>query len=291
MEQHITGDGGEPLTGDDWLELDRQGRAIAVEYALKPAMRNLAASAGGVVMERGFASHSRNYRALADRLPDLEPFFGTIPARADPARLTPYWDNDWFPPLDAISLCALVYLNRPRRYVEVGSGNSTKFVRHLIKHMGLDTRIFSIDPFPRADIDELCDVVVRKPLEDLDVGFFDDLDARDILFIDSSHRSFQNSDVTVFFLEILPKLASGMIYGIHDIFLPYDYPESFVPRFYNEQYLLAAYLLGGTRDEIVFPCHYVAKNPTESAPFRQLGERLGLGEEAVGGGAFWARKA
>ena len=76
----------------------------------------------------------------------------------------------------------------------------------------------------------------------------------------------------------------------YDIFLPYDYPQSFVARFYNEQYLLAAYLLGGPDDEVRFPCYYVARHPKESKAFLDLGLRLGLGKSGLGGGAFWARK-
>ena len=64
-----------------------------------------------------------------------------------------------------------------------------------------------------------------------------------MLFIDSSHRSFTNSDVTAFYLDILPRLKSGVLIHIHDVFLPYDYPPEWSDRFYNEQYLLACVLL------------------------------------------------
>lgn len=36
-----------------------------------------------------------------------------------------------------------------------------------------------------------------------------------------------NSDVTVFFIDILPRLRSGVIGHVHDITLPYDYPDMF----------------------------------------------------------------
>ena len=290
VEQQIKGAGGGELSGAEWLALNTQNRAIAIDYAMKPKVRNVRTSAGGERLAAYFDRHAANFATLSGLIAELHPFFKAIPADADPAELTPFWNNGWFPPLDAMVLCMLIYANRPRRYVEVGSGNSTKFVRHAIRELGLDTKIISIDPYPRADIDRLCDEVVRQPLEDLDVAFFDDLDTNDILFIDSSHRSFQNSDVTVFFLEILPALQPGMIYGIHDIFLPFDYPESFVPRFYSEQYLLATYLLGGMRDEVVFPCYHVAHHPEHHRPWRAFGDDLGLGEGVLNGGAFWARK-
>ena len=108
---------------------------------------------------------------------------------------------------------------------------------------GLSTRLVSIDPHPRVEIDALCDVVIRQPAEDVDPDYFNDLRAGDILFIDSSHRSFTNSDVTALYLDVLPRLPPGVVIHLHDVFLPYDYPEEWGDRFYNEQYLLACSLL------------------------------------------------
>jgi hypothetical protein len=71
----------------------------------------------------------------------------------------------------------------------------------------------------------------------------DEIRSGDILFFDGSHRAFQNSDVTVFFLEVLPSLPSGVTVQIHDIVLPEDYPPEWHTRLYSEQYLLAAMLL------------------------------------------------
>ena len=116
-----------------------------------------------------------------------------------------------------------------------------------------------MDPYPRAEIDALYDEVLRVRAETLPVERFAARNSGDVLFIDNSHRSFQSSDVTFFFTEILPNLKSGVIYGMHGIFLPHDYPESWAMRFYNEQYLLMAYLLGGAGgDEILFPAAYMS---------------------------------
>lgn len=291
---HIKGESGGDLSGADWLWLYKEGRAIALEYPTDPKVRPVEWSPGGVQLTQYFDRFSHNYAAIAAKLLELEEFFASIPLDLDPSDQNPFWNNGWYPPLDAIVLCVQLAMIRPKRYVEIGSGNSTKFARKLIQHLGLDTQITSIDPYPRAEIDLICDTVIREPLENLDIAFFADLDYQDMFFIDSSHRSFQNSDVTVFFLELLPALAKGLTYGIHDIFLPYDYPQFFIDRFYNEQYLLAAYLLGGPDDEIQFPCYYIARHSEESKPFRDFGLRLGLplgvGEDVVGGGAFWARK-
>jgi hypothetical protein len=123
-----------------------------------------------------------------------------------------------------------------------------------------DTRIVSVDPWPRTEVDLICDEIIRAPLEEIeDLSRFAELLPGDIVFIDNSHRSFQNSDVTVFFTEILPMLPRGVLYGIHDIYLPADYPDALAERYYNEQYLLTTYLLGGASgDRIVFPGAYIS---------------------------------
>jgi hypothetical protein len=62
----------------------------------------------------------------------------------------------------------------------------------------------------------------------------------------------------VAFLEILPKLAPGVLVFLHDIYLPDDYPEVVRSRHYSEQYLLAVLLLAdaGRRYEILLPANF-----------------------------------
>ena len=95
-------------------------------------------------------------------------------------------------------------------------------------------------------------------LEDCDLSLFDQLKAGDILFFDGSHRSFTNSDVTVFFLELMPRLKPGVIVHIHDIFLPSDYPPEWERKMYSEQYILAAMLLCPTQPfKVLLPNFYI----------------------------------
>lgn len=137
-----------------------------------------------------------------------------------------------------------VGIKRPNNlYLEIGSGNSTKIARHAINCLGIPAKIISIDPQPRASIDTLCDRHIRKGLEYCDLSIFTELQSGDILFFDGSHRAFTNSDVTVFFLEIIPRLGPGIVVHIYDVFLPVDYPPEWRKRLYSEQYILAAMLL------------------------------------------------
>ena len=146
----------------------------------------------------------------------------------------------------------------PRQYVEIGSGVSTLCARRAIQDGGLATRITSIDPQPRADVDAACDHVIRAPLEQVDLGLFDDLGEGDIVFMDGSHHALANSDTVAFFLDVLPALPDGVLVGVHDILLPDDYPPEWADFHWSEQYLVAAYLLArGDQVRVELPCSYV----------------------------------
>ena len=273
-------------------ELYQADRLIPVDYAYRPRHRRLDKSRSTIF--KLINSGSDRYAAILRKLAPLAPFFERIPVHGDGVpNLSPHWVNGWFPGLDAISLYGLLALHDPRWYVEVGSGNSTMFARRAIQDHRLRTTIISIDPVPRADIDSICDKVIRLPFEDMPLDFFDFLSGDDMLFVDNSHRSFQNSDVTVFFTEILPNLPSRMIYGLHDIYLPLDYPQEWADRFYNEQYLLASYLVGGARaDEILLPNAYLSLCAADHLDL--LADTLNnpkLQGIEKSGGAFWMRRA
>jgi predicted O-methyltransferase YrrM len=179
--------------------------------------------------------------------------------RRSEAAFGPTWNNVWFTALDAATLVAFLLARKPARYLEIGSGNSSVFARRAISEGGLQTELVSIDPNPRAEIDAICDKVIRKPLEECDLSVFGALAPGDILFFDGSHRIFTNSDVAVFFLEIMPRLRPGVLVHIHDIFLPDDYPPEWTGRLYSEQYLLAAQLLCGQPPfAIVLPNYFAS---------------------------------
>ncbi|WP_369410476.1 class I SAM-dependent methyltransferase [Pontibacter qinzhouensis] len=57
---------------------------------------------------------------------------------------------------------------------------------------------------------------------------FQQLEANDILFIDSSHIIRPQGDVLFEYLEVLPTLKSGVIVHVHDIFTPKDYLNEWV---------------------------------------------------------------
>jgi hypothetical protein len=218
-------------------------------------------------LEAQRATYEESLAALARHRAALR----AIPHDPDPLRPGPFWNNIFFSTLDAASLVGFLLARRPRLYLEVGSGHSTLFARHAITNGQLQTALASIDPNPRANIDALCDHVIRRPLEDCDPAIFDQLAPGDLLFLDGSHRVFTNSDVTVFFFDILPRLKPGILVHLHDIFLPADYTPAWNRRLYSEQYLLGAMLLcAGSPFRVVLPNYFVCSDADLGARARAL---------------------
>jgi Methyltransferase domain len=262
-------------------------RLVEIDYSARPRVRYGWDLPPHPQLQRILSSGEDRYRIT---LRSFLPLLDTICRVAPHAKIgggEPHWLNDWFPAFDAISLYGLVATRRPRRLVEIGSGNSTLFARRAVRDHSPGTRIVSIDPSPRAEVDAQCDEVVRMPLEDVPLSFFEGITPADMVFFDGSHRAFQNSDATVFFTEILPLLPAGTLVGVHDIFLPYDYPQAWLGRWYSEQYLLACWLLGGRRLYVELPvehCSHVPALHSVLAPFWAHPSLAGAGHF---GGAFW----
>ena len=269
-----------------------EGRLIVTEYPYHPCKRPIEDAASGRRLAARLRGEENGYATTLSGIARHVGSLLCIPREAEDSS-RPFWANNWFPPFDGASLYGLIAERSPRRYIEVGSGISTRFARQAISDLDLQTRIVSIDPHPHTVIDTLCDEVVRCRMEEVPHRFWEEIGPEDLLFIDNSHRSFPNSDVTVFFAEVMPALQPGTIWGMHDIFLPWDYPEEWRGRFYNEQYLLLTYLLGGADgDEIVLPVMWATHERHLHGILASLWAReelfWGVGTH---GGCFWMRRA
>lgn len=200
----------------------------------------------------------------------------------------PVWNNGFLPGLDIVSIYTMLAIHQPKKYVEVGSGNSTKVAFKSKTENNLTTEIISIDPMPRAEIDQLATTVIRKPFEAINYDIILNLEANDILFIDNSHRILPNSDAMVFFMEILPKLKKGVIVHIHDIYLPYDYPQFMCDRAYTEQYGLAVFLLANpTKYKTILPNYFISEDKELSSIIAPMWQHENLSGVEKHGGSFW----
>jgi regulator of replication initiation timing len=176
------------------------------------------------------------------------------------------YNNDAFGYADAIFLNGMIRHVRPKRIIEIGSGNSSA--------MTLDTneRWFNnsiectfIDPYP-AVLHSLLKPADRERVtihpdrvQDVPLDVYDKLESGDILFIDSTHVSKIGSDVNHILFEVLPKIASGVYIHFHDIFYPFEYPRWWAEKgiSWNELYMLRAFLQNNDSYEIVLFNNYI----------------------------------
>lgn len=208
-----------------------------------------------------------------------------------------FYGNGAFESGDAEFLYNVIRLFKPRRIIEIGSGQSTLLAtRAVTANMGEDPDYqcdhVCIEPYEAPWLDRLNVTVVREPVELIDTSLFRQLDKNDILFIDSSHIIRPQGDVLSEYLEILPILKAGVLIHIHDIFTPKDYLEEWIfseVRFWNEQYLLEAFLSYNSEFKIIgalnFLKHHYPHELTAACPV------LRFQLESREPGSFWLRRA
>jgi predicted O-methyltransferase YrrM len=204
---------------------------------------------------------------LMDRIlpPFLAEFRARFPIEATPGREGFHLINGSYMAVDAHLLYGLVRHYKPRRIVEIGNGASTMLAVaavELNRAEGYPTNVVSVDPYPSAafkngytGLDEL----IIKPVQDVPQSLFESLDRNDILFIDSSHVLRWGNDVDHLYLNILPLLRVGVLIHVHDVSLPMPYPKVYFDSqlYWNEQYLLQAFLIFNSRFKIIWPGNHM----------------------------------
>jgi len=173
--------------------------------------------------------------------------------------------NGSFESGDAEFLYSMVRHFKPSKVIEIGSGHSSKIASLALgKNQSENRNSYEhilVEPYPKdwlATI-EGTDVRISK-IENCGFDWSVDLKSGDLLFIDSSHMIRPGGDVLKEYLEILPKLASGVIIHIHDIFTPMDYLERWREDnvlFWNEQYLVEAILANSDRYSVIAALNYL----------------------------------
>jgi len=198
--------------------------------------------------------------------------------------------QDKFTKADASILHMMIRETRPRRIVEVGCGNSTLVTARaglLNSKEGAPMTFTAIEPCPKAYLQAGVPGLTRlvaEPVERVSAEVFKELEANDILFIDSSHIVKCGSDLQHLLLNVVPNLCAGVVVHFHDIYLPYEYPSTWLQTglYYNESYFLHAFLSGNRDFETVLPCHWLERNHPEA-----LREMFG---EPRGPSSYWVRK-
>lgn len=278
-----------PLLDGVWETVRGRKHPIFLEFPIAPRARYGYATATHEKLKALIGEGEVRYREHLEGFVELRDSLASLPGQTD-VDTEPAWENGSFPVLDALALYGFLTKLDPETYLEVGYGNSTKFARRAIRDHDLQTTIVAIDPYTKPGCDELCDRIIHQTMEDLDLETFTRLKAGDVLFIDGSHWVFQNSDVVVFFLDVLPQLQPGVWVHLHDIPLPNDYGPDFVDRYWSEQYMLAAWLLGGGAGiQIELPNHYLWKDSALVETLAPLRDAGGLAGQPFVGSSFWFR--
>jgi predicted O-methyltransferase YrrM len=179
-----------------------------------------------------------------------------------PSPRSPYYDNASFAPADAAIYHSLIRHFRPRRIIEIGAGESTRFAAHALAlniSEGDAAELVAIEPFEAPFLDELGARVVRDRVEDVGLELFSGLGADDFIFIDSSHVARPGGDVAFLLLEVVPALPPGVVIHIHDVFTPRDYPEEWSRRrwFWSEQYVVEALLTHNPKLEVLLSVSFM----------------------------------
>ncbi len=198
---------------------------------------------------------------------------------------------------EALTLYGMLRLLRPRRVIEVGSGYSSCVILDTRDHHfeGKIDCTF-IEPYPEllmslirpGDIETVR--LIGESVQNVGSEVFGELQAGDILLIDSTHVGKAGSDVNDLIFRVLPALNPGVYIQVHDIYYPFQYPREWVfeGRAWNEAYVLRAFLQYNAAFSIVLYNQYLAtfhrdalaaalplaaKNPGSSIWLRKEGTR------------------
>jgi hypothetical protein len=195
----------------------------------------------------------------------LRKVFPRFRGEYDAIRAEPPPGESWpFSGTDVLVAYCVVRHFQPRRIIEVGSGFSSVVLGQAAAKNN-SSALICIDPFPHKLLREPSRVpalqsLIESKVQELDIEFFSQLDAGDILFIDSSHTVKTGGDVNYLFLDILPRLKPGVIVHVHDIFFPFEYRRDWMLqefRFWSEQYLLQAFLIFNSEFEVLIANSYL----------------------------------
>jgi predicted O-methyltransferase YrrM len=202
-------------------------------------------------------------------------------------------DNDSYGRVGADILHGVVRGLKPRRIVELGSGQSTLIMAAAAERNraeGIETELRTYDPFPSVARAGQAGLTALEPLraQDVPLDVFTSLEAGDVLFVDTTHTVKIDSDVNRIVLDVLPALAPGVIVHVHDIFLPYEYLRDFAEKsglHWAEQYLLQAFLSGNRDYEVLAAAYALCRDRPDAmaklAPTWRRGARPS---------AFWIRR-
>jgi len=203
-------------------------------------------------------------------LKSLSNYYKEIPFNINKTQgLRYYYENDYYTYTDAIILHAIIRHKKPKQIIEIGSGFSSAVMLDTNELFFQNSiKLTFVEPYTErlytlmSDSDKQKAEVIEQFVQKVPLEKFQELDAGDILFIDSSHVSKTGSDVNYLLFEVLPHLKPGVLIHFHDIFYPFEYPKDWVMqgRNWNENYFLKAFLMFNDAFKILLFSDYIHKH-------------------------------
>ncbi len=228
------------------------------------------------------------YVQLFDTLEQWVPELTWMPRSADGEKVK--W-HETFTSLDSAALYCMLRHLKPKRFIEVGCGFSSGVSSEALRRNeaeGVTCAATYIEPYPGPRLDgvNLHGEFLCKKIEEVELEYFNALDAGDVLFIDTSHVIKCQNDVYWELVHILPSLKPGVHVHIHDIYTPYEQPYDWLlgrndPGAANEQYAVECLLSGGDDYAITLPLHLIGREEPDLASrlapgFNDIGQSLWL---------------
>jgi hypothetical protein len=271
----------------------RAGYRVYPQVFYSPLIDRAAIDLGKLTSRRDLNGIRLDLASIKHLLRELEPYaqeLGCLPRV--PGTQNVIW-HETYPTIDSAMLYCMVRHLKPRRYIEVGCGFSSKISSMALRKNqaeGHDCQSTFIEPYPsyRLDGADLFGDLLVERIEKVPLSYFSSLGENDVLFIDTSHVIKCQNDVEYELLHILPSLGKGVHVHIHDIFTPYDQPAEYImgPRLNwgaaNEQYAFECLISCTDRFAVTLPLHLLQRERPE------LLERI-IPKATDRAQAFWIR--
>jgi predicted O-methyltransferase YrrM len=253
-----------PYFGKKIRQLESCGYEPGHYYSTIPDLKEVQKRRSEIFSKRLLRGIDLNREKQFDLLKEFEKYYKDLPYNFDnqaPGKTRYQVKDAWYRYSDTIMLYSMIRFLKPSRIIEIGSGYSSAIMLDTNDlFFNSSIKLTFIDPYTERlyslfnDDDRKKQEVLQNAVQDVSLDIFRGLEKNDILFVDSSHVSKVGSDLNHILFEILPVLNSDVYIHFHDIHYPFELPEHWVFRkkwFWNENYLIRAFLTGNPHYEIV----------------------------------------
>ncbi len=269
-------------------------------YSPIPNLSEINKEEAHIFIDKNLAEINLNTENQVKLLNELKVYYSDYPYKGKDSNMLNYRykkEGAFYRFSDSVFLFCMMRHFKPQRIIEIGSGHSSAIMLDTNEHF-FDNKIHCtfIEPFPEERLmqilresDKLSHQIIKEKVQSVKLEVFQMLNKNDILFIDSTHVSKIGSDVNHLLFEVLPSLKPGVLVHFHDIFYPFELPKHWVLEsryFWNENYILRAFLMNNEKYEIIIFNTYLQKIKPDW--FKK--EMPECTEKSEGTGSIWLRK-